>query len=142
MTLRSARVSVGRSLLQLGLRRLWRWPVAALALVASLGLVAQPASATDTTKPAKWTRSQEKQATKYYEFQGRDPVCAIKLAKKAYRAWGEFASGALRSAIHADRHCVLDVIEAHWPDPAALTIVTQSDSEIVGREIAARCGRQ
>jgi hypothetical protein len=198
MTLRSARVSVGRSLLQLGLRRLWRWPVAALALVASLGLVAQPASATDATKPAKWTRSQEKQATKYYEFQGRDPVCAIKLAKKAYPkfsdwsngrgrkftrltdevkkkcaavettspstaitpptsssapsgawtpeledwAWGEFASGALGSAVHADRRCVLDVIEAHWPDPAALTIVTQSDSEIVGREIAARCGRR
>jgi hypothetical protein len=37
---------------------------------------------------------------------------------------------------------VLDVIEAHWPDPAALTIATQSDSEIVGREIAARCGRR
>ena len=57
-------------------------------------------------------------------------------------AWGEFASGALGSTIHADRRCVLDVIETHWPDPAALTIVTQSDSEIVGREIAARCGRR
>jgi hypothetical protein len=93
MTLRSARVSVGRSLLQLGLRRLWRWPVAALALVNSLALTAQPASATDTTKPAKWTRSQEKQATKYYEFQGRDPVCAIKLAKRAYPKFSDWSNG-------------------------------------------------
>jgi hypothetical protein len=160
----------------------------------NLGLVAQPARATETTNPSKWTPPQEKRATKYYEFQGRDPVCAIKLAKKAYPkfsdwsngrgrkfrritdevkkkcaavestsaptatpsssapsgawtpeledwAWDQFASGALGSAIHADRRCVLDVIEAHWPDPAALTNATQSDSEIVGREIAARCGR-
>ena len=164
---------------------------------ASLALVAQPAGARGTTKPSKWTPSQEEEATKYYQFQGRDPVCAIKLAKKAYPkfsdwsngkgrkftrltdrvkkkcaavestspptattppttsssssawtpeledwAWGEFASGALGSAIDADRRCVLDVIETHWPNPAALTIVTQSDSEIVGREIAARCRRR
>lgn len=45
MTRRSARVSVGRSLLRLGLRRLWRGPVVAIALVATLGLVAQTAAA-------------------------------------------------------------------------------------------------
>jgi hypothetical protein len=179
----------------------WRWVdpmiVARIALAAAvLGLLAQPASAYGTTKPSKWTPSQEKRATKYYQFQGREPVCAIKLAKNAYPkfsdwsngrgrkftrltaqvkkkcaavestspptattpptsasssawtpeledwAWGQFTSGALGSATHVDRRCVLDVIEAHWPDPAALTIVTQSDSEIVGREIAARCSKR
>jgi hypothetical protein len=41
LTRRSARVSVGRSLLQLGLRPLRRWPVTAIVLgAASLGLVA------------------------------------------------------------------------------------------------------
>lgn len=60
---------------------------------ASLGLLAQPAGA---AKPPKWTPTQEAQAREYYAAVGREPACAIKLAKKAYPNFKEWSRGGTR----------------------------------------------
>jgi hypothetical protein len=57
---------------------------------AAVGLVAQSAGA---AKPPKWTPAQEQQATDYYQFVGREPAWAIKLAEKAYPKFREWNKG-------------------------------------------------